>query len=1089
MAKKTTKTTASKITFHEHLVLNRYLLSLFYKNNWVEMKAQIDEKMEGLAEDGQTKFFHQLTGLLFLGDGTTLSENDLRRYDLNVIRHWQSITQQRNEVKGHILQMKYFQYLSLIFTEIYLDYYFNQKTHLQIALNAMLEQYKTQMGKNAEDFSSYVADELNTVAFWNATGSGKTLLMHVNILQYLHYCHEKTDKIIVLTPREGLSNQHIEELKESGFSAKLFAKNSNSPRSGYLGFTDLSHITVEVIDINKLSDKSGEKTIAVTELEGRNLVLVDEGHSGSSTDDGAWQKRRETLVKGGFAFEYSATFGQAVSGKKNALREKYAKCILFDYSYRYFYQDGYGKESLILNLKNGDYFVQHEKLYFTACLLSFYQQMYLFENFSDKLTAWNIEKPLMVFVGKSVADKKNSSETAEQKQEKSDVQKILDFLAFFLNEAELVKNYLADLVADKARLLDGKDNNIFLQRFKPLMDFIGRENDLYKDMLKRLFNAGSGGRLQLKLLKKAAGELSLSVGNFPAFGVINIGSATDFAKSAEDNMAFDTSVDEFSDGLFDSINRKNSQVNLLIGAKKFTEGWSSWRVSTMGLLNIGKKEGSQIIQMFGRGVRLQGRDLSLKRSLSNERPKGIYLEKLETLNIFGINADYMDQFREYLAEEGVNLDEIITIDFKVQPNLPKNLKLKTLKLDEEYKGNRQKSFKRMKHVYLFEIPEEHQGKVKEPIAVLDCYPRIEAFASKGNESVKSLDKQKQCCLLNKRLFDWFDWDKIYLALQKQKMLLSLNNLRLDKARFKQFVYQNDWYKLYIPPSELELSDFSAVQKQQDLMQELLLNYLEAFYKANKGWYEAQFYREVWVDEDNGSMLENYEFAIDLQADSGVYQNKLEDLKKRVESGELAKVLGWKAANVEAICFNPHLFYPIMTLENQAALPFTMKPLSMNEKSEIQFVNDLKNAHAAGLLTEWTGGKELYLLRNAANKSKGLGFALAGNFYPDFLLWLVDKTSGKQWLTFVDPKGIRHLTWDDPKFGLYSSVKKLEKDLNLDLTLNSFILSITPFDGLLNDGAAALYDKSKEEFENKHILFMEDGDYLEQMFKMILADVV
>lgn len=322
MTKKPTKTTASKITFHEHLVLNRYLLSLFYKKDWAEMKAQIDEKMEGLAEDGQTKFFHQLTGVLFLGEGTTLSENDLRRYDLNVIRHWQSITQQRNELKGHILQMKYFQYLSLIFTEIYLDYYFNQKPHLQTALNTMLEQYKTQMGKNAEDFSPYETDELNTVAFWNATGSGKTLLMHVNILQYLHYCNEKTDKIIVLTPREGLSNQHVKELEESGFSAKLFDKNSNSPRSGDLSFTDLSHITVEVIDINKLSDKSGEKTIAVSEFEGRNLVLVDEGHSGSSAEDGAWQKRREALVKGGFAFEYSATLGQAVSSKKNALREK-----------------------------------------------------------------------------------------------------------------------------------------------------------------------------------------------------------------------------------------------------------------------------------------------------------------------------------------------------------------------------------------------------------------------------------------------------------------------------------------------------------------------------------------------------------------------------------------------------------------------------------------------------------------------------------------------------------------------------------------------------------------------------------------------
>lgn len=389
-------------------------------------------------------------------------------------------------------------------------------------------------------------------------------------------------------------------------------------------------------------------------------------------------------------------------------------------------------------------------------------------------------------------------------------------------------------------------------------------------------------------------------------------------------------------------------------------------------------------------------------------------------------------------------------------------------------------------ICLFEIPEKWQGKVKEPIAILDCYPRLEAVVSKGNQIEQSLDKQKKQGLLDSRLFNLFDWDKIYLTLQKSKMLQSLNNLRLDRERLKKFAYRNDWYKLYIPPTELAVTDFSSVQKQEGLMLELLSDYLEAFYKAMKGAYEGQFYREIVVDEENGSMVENYEFTVNLEADGRDYQAKLEDLKTRVESGELAKVLGWKAPNIEAICFNPHLFYPIMTLENQAALPFTMKPLSMKEKSEIQFVENLKNAHSAGLLSKWTGGKELYLLRNASNKAKGLGFALAGNFYPDFLLWLVDKENDRQWLTFVDPKGIRNMTWEHPKFSLFESVKTLEKELKLGLTLNSFILSITPYSGLLNDGAAALYDKTEEEFTDKHILFMDKANYLQQMFTMILA---
>ena len=41
----------------------------------------------------------------------------------------------------------------------------------------------------------------------------------------------------------------------------------------------------------------------------------------------------------------------------------------------------------------------------------------------------------------------------------------------------------------------------------------------------------------------------------------------------------------------------------------------------MGLMNVGKGEGAQIIQLFGRGVRLKGYDLSLKRSGQDADPR------------------------------------------------------------------------------------------------------------------------------------------------------------------------------------------------------------------------------------------------------------------------------------------------------------------------------------------------------------------------------------------------------------------------------------------------------------------------------------
>lgn len=181
-----------------------------------------------------------------------------------------------------------------------------------------------------------------------------------------------------------------------------------------------------------------------------------------------------------------------------ATREIYAKSILFDYSYK-FYEDGYGKESLILNLKDEDYTQEDTaRQYFTACLLSFYQQQYLWSANREKLTDFNIEKPLWVFVGNTVAG------------EDSDILNVLKFLAGFLNDEAKTKHWIKDLVANTARLLDAKGRNIFQDRFTPLMGF--SVDEVYSGILKKLFNADARQRLKVVNLKNSKGELVLRVG-------------------------------------------------------------------------------------------------------------------------------------------------------------------------------------------------------------------------------------------------------------------------------------------------------------------------------------------------------------------------------------------------------------------------------------------------------------------------------------------------------------------------------------------------------------------------------------------------
>ena len=1100
----------AKRSFHQELVLNHWMMGFFKGGTLHALKNRLGEdRHEGIDEDGQTGFFHELHQNLFEVD--RISEQELRRYDLNIVQHWNAITEQRNKVEGTVLNMKYFQYLSLLFTEIYLDWYFNRRQQLLDGLNEGMQAYNADL-EAEHRFQPFDADELNKLAFWNATGSGKTLLLHVNIRQYLHYFQNGKkdafpDKIILLTPNEGLSRQHLEELQLSGFGfCRLFDKNRSGVFKG----------TIDVIDINKLGDEMGDKTVAVEAFEGNNLVLVDEGHRGTGTAAGAWMSRREALVRGGFAFEYSATFGQAVAkgwtvlkaeeeliknkakvlfdtrnlrrldatqlqqltlnntdkrkARTMATREIYAKSILFDYSYKFFYEDGYGKESLILNLKDEDYTQEDTaRQYFTACLLSFYQQQYLWNTSRDKLTDFNLEKPLWVFVGNTVSG------------EDSDILNVLKFLARFLNDEGQTKQWLKDLLANTARLLDATGRNIFNDRFTPLLQFSADE--VYADILKKLFNAGARQRLKVVNLKSSKGELALRVGEAEPFGLINIGDDAGFFKEAEkpENLElFDTEADDFGGSMFGTLNSKDSQLHVLIGSRKFTEGWSSWRVSTMGLLNMGKGEGSQIIQLFGRGVRLKGKEYSLKRSTPGQRPKGAHLERLETLNIFGVNAGYMATFKEYLKEEGITpSDEIIELDFETRPNLPKS-KLKTLALKDGYKDNQIKGFKRTHYPWLYEVPAEFEGKIKKAHIDLDLYPKIEAMSTQDKASDGVDANIRKMGKIAADTMALFDFDRIYLAVQEFKQLRSWSNLRLERSRLVDFcLTHDDWYTLYIPQAELEIRSIADIGKQEDILIRLLQDYTDRFYKSLKTAYEGQFYDIVSVKKDDDALLKVYHFEIDNDANGQAYENKIRALQVLVNAGNLGQASQWNAGQMVAICFDSHLYYPLFAIEG--AVPLKMRPLAFDAPSEVQFVRDLEAFYKSSLGAQVIGKRSLYLLRNADTKAKGLGFALAGNFYPDFLLWLVDDATGEQWLNFVDPKGLRQMSLNDPKLGLYKEVKVLQEKLgDPNLTLNAFIVSGTQFASLLNVSC------KQEDLEEKNVLFMPDGGpvYLKKMFERI-----
>ncbi|AEF93526.1 type III restriction protein res subunit [Desulfotomaculum nigrificans CO-1-SRB] len=1043
--------TAPSLRFDQRLVLNQYLLNLFEVTKLEDLaQGMKGPEWEGLDENNISRFYHHLTNRLY--DRAQLPKDLLLTYDQNIVRHTLAIRGKRERP----ITWKYFQYLALLFTEIYLDRYFRDPEKLLADLNEWVERFNAGVSKG-DKINPYALEDLTKLAFWNATGSGKTLLMHVNILQYRHYLalhgrEKELNRIILLTPNEGLSRQHEEEFALSGLPAQIFTKDGAGLYKGQY---------IEIIDIHKLKDEMGEKTVAVEAFEGNNLVLVDEGHRGSSGED--WKTKRDKLCAQGFSFEYSATFGQAMkAANKPALTQEYAKCILFDYSYKYFYRDGYGKDYQILNLAD-DHDEEIRLRYLTACLVTFYQQLRLFRDKQREFAPYLLEKPLLVFVGSKV-----TAVRSENKRKVSDVVDILLFLNDFIGKPFLTQRILKRLLENHSDLPDHKGRDIFTGAFSYLIKQGFTPETLYQDILKILFNAQIPGTLHVERFKQT-GEIGLRIANNEYFGVINVGDDSELAKLCAENGLHTTALD-FGDSLFRTINDKNSQINILIGSKKFSEGWNSWRVSTMGLMNVGQNEGSEIIQLFGRGVRLKGKDFSLKRTVLGPGTPD-YINKVETLNVFGIRADYMKQFQEYLEEEGLPKDhekeEIILPVIRLTAG--RNLKYLKLKDGLNFK----------KHGPNPVLGQPNKMLLKRPV-VVDWYPKLQAISSgKATGDVEIIHKHSgkftagHLSLLN--------WENIYFELQHHKNERGWYNLSISRQMLRELFQKPDWYKLYIPKAELEFTDFARVRRWQEIAVTLLKKYCERYYNYHKGAWEGErmelvdleeYSKKLAAEGKSGNFFDEYKFRISKDQEDLIH--KLIELKKAISDGIFHD---FSFGRLDSIIFDRHLYKPLIHLTGDT-VEVTPVPLNQGEKN---FVKDLRNYYQ--MEHKFFKENELYLLRNQA-KGRGIGFFEANNFYPDFILWLVTKE--KQYITFVDPKGLRNTDGPkDPKVEFCHTIKDIEKRLgDPAVVLNSFIISQTPH----NQISWWQGDLTEVDFNNQyHVLFPIEGDT--SYIRFMLAKII
>lgn len=1043
--------------------------------------------------------------------GIALPEQDLEAYDRDVA----TLTDGEGGINAsrpaEPIRWLYFQWVALMHSAVYLDAFFRDPDDLLRRLNAHLGTFN-EARKLA--LPAYTAEDLRRFSLWLATGAGKTLLLHANLHQHRAYRERhgapEPKHTLLLVPTDALARQHVSELKKSGIRARVYRKGDGD----LLGRLEVLVLVItHVLDPDpsarsRRKPKDGEVLYEASLFGRRNLLLVDEGHRGKE-DDGTWRQVRRYLGEEGFTFEYSATLKEvarpglaaltreAEDGQgAGAMAREYARSIAVDYAFRRFHHDGYGKHFRVLSLATGAGGDRASAMdaYLTGCLLAFYEQMMVFEEDGALVREHRVERPLAVFAGLRVAG------------EGSEVLQSISLLGRFLAERERFEAVLKSLLAGTLVVRDRKGGDAFAGMFGEARRVHGEDAPgLHAAMVRRLFLAEGPSRLRAARRKDAEGEVQLRVGEGEPFAVVNVGEPAEVLKELEKPAHrgwVQVEPDITGGSLFDRLGDAACRTTMLIGSRKFMEGWNCFRVSMLGIHSIGKSAGTQIVQLFGRGVRLRGRDGSLRRA-STEKGRGApgseveKLRVLETISLFTVNAAYMAEFERDVNEalggdsEGDVVVESIPI---VGQDGPPHLRM--LKFPEP------KEFRRDAAVVIGpDATRAADGRRPVVDVDLDYYPRAGSQVSAGAAGGPGSAGQHVVTTLSPWL-DLLDHDALYAQCVRLRNEKQWHNLKLPRfvddgggGRIPLTLWllrqEPSWFRVRVEGRLVDpeaVPDLGLLPLWQRLAAELVRAYVAESYGHHLRAWQTLGAKVVWwrdLGKDGDSLVPEGHFTKDgaqhrvavtvREGDGGRSQAVLEFVKEvaaAVRGGDWS--LG-RRHGLRPMGTAFSLYRPLLALAD-GPVTIQCQPVALNTGEE-RFLDAVERFLDTGppLLED----ARVRVLRNESRR--GLGFFVDVGFYPDFVLWI--EKGERQWVIFVDPKGATHMATRRAaaKLRLPEVLWEIERRNGLaDVRLDAFLLFGTPEKDMDQDWLRGLGERGER------VLFASQPDHVERMFARVMA---
>ena len=844
-------------------------------------------------------------------------------------------TTQKEEVT-----LRYYQILALYFTELYL-----QK-------------------KEEHDFEF----SKQSLAYWMATGSGKTIIMHLNILQYIDYCKNFRDfEIIMTTPGVNLIDQHEREI---------------TPFVDFLNSRYRNAVRLTIDTTLALLNKPNDFFDFPQSKSYRRLILVDEAHIGLSTTsasgtDGAFMDLRKRLnIENSFLFEYSATFHN-ING---ALEREYEKSIVYDYNYNLFYKDGYGKDYYFQQV--GDDVLEKsfdDNLHTNLSIIN--EKIELWHNIDYSVqkdlfkASQHPDKPLIAFMGNTVNNKDKSAKNEDD--EVSDITNIVNFLASL--------------------------------------------SDTQKTSFKYLFNGEYTGKLTLTRNPETDDEILLSYGNGGFWGIVNVGNGAKFINDLQNENVLKnprdkvivTNIERYS---FKNIDNTNSPINVLIGSRKFAEGWNCFRVSVIGLINLGTSKGNKIIQIFGRGVRIKGLHNDGKRNfpihnedyfkLSNRRPED-QIRKIETLCVFSLKKSYLETFTGAVNKE---LEIIRRYEIAVSPSI--------IKLND----NTEIEFEEFrKRIPIFKLSKLEIGQRRVGLLANNSF-KVQ-FNQNGNTKQDTVNnfsinldyrpnRNEDGKNIKGELSNFLNDFSAFVNLNKLQNVISdfqkENGLYINSNGNQITIVDIlNFTDVIIYKSNLDCTNLELIQ---NVVEQVTVDFLKKL-KNKVNWYinnSNYEYNELLnqsTEKIKGDFIDKYYILKTIESTKELRGNTTFKKQKEIDDevtafeNEIVAI----AENLKINTIGNHIYSPLLrevktNIESEKDLKITPDKLNAGEK---KFVED-----AANYFKDNREYKEyeIYLMRNVETL-KSIGIYLNDDsqvFYPDFILWLLKGDT--IYINFIDPKG-------------------------------------------------------------------------------------